>query len=107
MNSTTLKTAAPTLIENTSGSEYISDLLDTTAELAGIENARTEKRLVPVPGKKGEIVTTLLLHASVAVAYDLLKIAVERLVNHPFYDEFIQLKINGEELSIKSLIETK
>ena len=91
-----------TTITNPQHTEFGSDLLNEMSLLAlnsrGIE---CEKETVPNPGKKGEIVTVLIVHLAGDIAYDLLKLALKRLSNHPYYDPLIELNLNGRAVAIE------
>lgn len=92
-------------IRNNDGSRFASELLRVTSEMAeGPAAGRVEVSKVPRKDEKGDIVTDIAIALAAHVIYDLLKAAAKRLINHPEYDELIQLNINGEDIRLKDIL---
>jgi hypothetical protein len=95
----------PTRIKNNGGSRFGSELLRVTSEMAQTPAAgRVEVSSVPVQGEKGDVVAEIAIALASHVIYDLLKAAAKRLMNHPEYDELIQLNINGKDTCLKDIL---
>lgn len=95
-------TSDKTTITNPQHTEFGSDLLNELSVLAlNSRESKCEKETIPNPGKKGEIVTVLIVHLAGDVVFELLKLALKRLRNHPYYDPLVELNLNGRVVEIE------
>jgi hypothetical protein len=92
------------VVKNQDCTEFGSDLLNEVAELgASAYDSTADKTTMPVSGKKGEIITALVIHLAGDVIFELLKLAAKRLQNHPEYDSLISLNINGLAVTLRDV----
>lgn len=94
-----------TTITNPDHTEFGSDLLDEMAALGtSAYHSTADKKMVQVPGKKGELVTALVIHLAGAIIFELLRLAAKRLMNHPLYDPLVSLNINGQRVILRDAV---
>lgn len=91
---------------NPSGSELVSDLLSDCKSIARAQGGSVvrEDSSSP-PGKKGEIITAILIGLATSAIYDLLKMAVKRMRNRPDFDGTATVTVDGREVTLQVLVD--
>ena len=107
MPTTNATTQHVTILKNQNQSEFGSDLLNELANLgSSSSNCNFEKTSSSDTGKKSEILTTLVIELASNVIIELLKLAAKRLANHPQFDPLISLNINGQTMTLQSILDS-
>jgi hypothetical protein len=90
-------------INNPANSQLASDVLSETARLAGGRGIPVEVRSVASAGRKGDVVSVIVLGMASSAAYDLLKAVVMRFVGRKDYEGTEQIIVDGVVVELEDL----
>lgn len=93
-------------VANPSGSEFVSDLLRDLANGVRAEGGTVDREERGTsPGKKGEIITAILVGLATSALYDLLKAALKRMRSRPDFEGSTVIRVDGREVKLQVLVD--